>query len=263
VYYEQSARALLNEARHQQALDRISNALNQEQLTGNTPGLGQVPSTAYSAATGPSQPIPLAPRTSFMGSLQHPGFGQWLVQELAQRPLPEIEPYLTLTWVWVTPDSPRRAGDSRRVFTREDISYLLDLLDGDWSFLTTGGRPQIDRARTWFARHQSVAANLTHTLPMATGELTLTLRQLALQAIYEEHPVNLQKAQQIAQQWGHQSGGRLYQLYRKFLRPADRLGRDNRELVSLIRDIEAVLSRLTAPARKRAEEELLELLRKK
>jgi hypothetical protein len=98
---------------------------------------------------------------------------------------------------------------------------------------------------------------------MVTGEPTLTLRQLALQAIYEEHLITLQKAHQIAQQWGHQSGGRLYQLYRKFLRPADRLGRENRELVSLIKDIEAVLPRLTAPARKRAEEELLELLRKK
>ncbi|UOG74331.1 hypothetical protein MTX78_19705 [Hymenobacter tibetensis] len=270
VYYERAVRSLVAEAQLQQAQDQAWNALSPEQQAAYAQELAQRLSTTRPSVTIPSHPIPLAPRTSFSGGLQHPGFGEWLVQELAQRPLPEIEPYLILTWVLARPEAPRRAGEARRVFAPDDIPYLLDLLDSDWSFLTTGGRPQLARARDWFARHQSASpANTKATLSKQAQLITdqpkspLSLRQLALCAIYEGSSLPLQKANDVAREWGYESGGRLYQLYRGLLRPSDRLGRESRQLTSLIKDIEAVLSHLTDSARKRAEDELVELNQKK
>jgi integrase len=150
VYYEQIARALMDEARHQQLLDRSWQALNPEQQADYTQQAAQRPRMTRPVRAS-ARPAALTPLTGFAGSLRHPRFGAWLVQELVQPPLPEIEPYPTLTWILVTPDEPRRTGEFRRAFTLEDVPHLLDMLDSDWRYLLSGGRPQLTRARQWFA----------------------------------------------------------------------------------------------------------------
>ncbi|MBG8553463.1 hypothetical protein [Hymenobacter guriensis] len=243
VYYEQSARALVAEAKRLQTDNQIWLELSPE-LQADYLYIKRPPIAA----------IPLAPRIIFSGGLKHPGLGKWLVQELIQRPLPEIEPYLTLTWVFVAPDLRRSLWDHRRTFTRQDITYLLDLLDGDWSYLTTGGRPQLARAHTWFARHQYTLLEAP-----AVASQGLTAQQVALISIYRGEKITSRKAEQLAQQTPGTSGKKIYNKYRQLELDIDRLNTEGKKRSFLIKDIEAVLLHLTGPAKKHAEDELFKL----
>jgi hypothetical protein len=73
------------------------------------------------------------------------------------------------------------------------------------------------------------------------------LRQVALLHLYEKRPAikRDQRANELAQQYGHRSGQKLYEYYRKLSKPTGITGLEGNELPSIIADIQAVLPLLS------------------
>jgi hypothetical protein len=245
VYYEQAVRAHIDAARHQRELERLWQSLSPDLKAAYQQTSLFSAGTTSAADTPAKVKLNILPRTASPGSIHHPQFGEWLIQELARRPLPEIEPYLTLTWTLVTPETPLHPGDRRMPFSLDDIPYLIDLLDGDWSYQIPGGRQQLSRAREWFSKHQFILAK------SAEDALSqMSAQQIALIHIYRGIPITTHKANQLAQQANLQSGGKIYQKYRKLMREEERLNIDGKKRSHLIKDIEAILIHLSGPAKK-------------
>jgi hypothetical protein len=84
----------------------------------------------------------------------------------------------------------------------------------------------------------------------------LSLRQVALLHIYQGHIIADKEANAIAQQYGHQSGPKLYEHFRKLVRPSQRIGVEGKMLAPLIADVTKVIAHLAGTPRQQAEREL-------
>ncbi len=85
----------------------------------------------------------------------------------------------------------------------------------------------------------------------------LSLRQVALFYIYEGMPIARSSMKAIALKYNHNSGDRLYNLYKKFVEPQNRLAvGEIKQARPLIRDIECVIGQLSEKARNQAQREL-------
>ena len=70
-------------------------------------------------------------------------------------------------------------------------------------------------------------------------------------------------ADQLARHYGHTSGAKLYEHYRKLLRQADRTGFEGSQLTPIIADITKIIPRLSSEAQVRAVKDRQTLLAKK
>ncbi|HEX8348375.1 MAG TPA: hypothetical protein VF598_00305 [Hymenobacter sp.] len=93
--------------------------------------------------------------------------------------------------------------------------------------------------------------------PLQTNT-SLSLRQVALLHIYQGKPPIKRdsRADEIAKNHGHTSGGRLYSLYNKLTKVIDRIGVEGDKIKPLIKDIEQVLPYLKGEQLKQAKNEL-------
>lgn len=93
--------------------------------------------------------------------------------------------------------------------------------------------------------------------PVATASAQLSLRQVALLYTYENKVIP-KAADEVARQYGHQSGAKLYERYLTVSQRAGRVGDDitGQKLVPMIKDITRVVARLSGSARQQAESEL-------
>lgn len=84
----------------------------------------------------------------------------------------------------------------------------------------------------------------------------LTLRQVALLCIYTGRLVQKSTAAEIAREYKHSGGPKLYDHYRKLAgKPHNRTGVEGRAIAPMMQDIATVAAHLTRPARQQAESE--------
>ena len=98
----------------------------------------------------------------------------------------------------------------------------------------------------------------TQALDAPTAATAKTsLRQVALLYVYEGKVIP-KAADEIARQYGHKSGAKLYQHYLTVSQRAGRIGEDvvGQKLAPMIKDIAAVIGQLTGKSQQQAESEL-------
>jgi hypothetical protein len=106
------------------------------------------------------------------------------------------------------------------------------------------------------------AADAT-TAPRASRPAAhLSLRQVALLHIYQSLVIP-KAADEIARKYGHTSGAKLYEHYRKLSHRTGRTGVEGQQLLPMLGDIAAVIPHLDGVARQNAENELQTLNAKK
>jgi hypothetical protein len=86
--------------------------------------------------------------------------------------------------------------------------------------------------------------------------IRLTLRQVALLHIYQGYIIHPKEANAIAKQYGYKSGPKLYDHFRKLVRPSQRIGVEEKMLAPMISDVTMVIAHLAGTARQQAENEL-------
>ena len=172
--------------------------------------------------------------------IDHPAFAPWFVQELIRREPLEIEAYLTIMWHAVVSNAPISYVDSRRLITPEQMPYMKSILSSAIADATGKERRILIRAEEWFERQ----GDLRHTIQgvqITEGPRALSLRQMALFQYFIGKPIRKgDAADKLAAATGNKSAERLIRLYNEVSHLTGISGREGREILSMIDDLQAV-----------------------